>query len=212
MALWDTEWSLYRWLKRPAPIGDNMSGKRKKRAKIDHGQIRSLAVAHIRAHWSHIGTKIEKPQLDAMREGILKSYKSPKGYGKPNVASLKKVIKEVVGSEYRKYKRNAISSRGLNQAPWKVSHPQRVPPYQTAHNEYNPPKAIPKREGGMDIKGLQMRVDHDLMAKEARLSALKAEMGRLEVDIRELTLKANTIEAHLNDPTTLQILGWLNDE
>ena len=64
----------------------------------------------------------------------------------------------------------------------------------------------------MDIKGLQMRVDHDLMAKEARLSALKAEMGRLEVDIRELTLKANTIEAHLNDPTTLQILGWLKEQ
>ena len=193
-----------------------MSGKRKKRAKIDHGQIRSLATAHIRAHWNHIGAKIEKPQVDAMRAGILKSYKSPKGYGRPNVASLKKVIKEVVGSEYRKYKRNAISSREINQAPWKQSRqhpqPQRVPPYETGHYKYDQPKAIPKREGGMDIKGLQMRVDHDLMAKESRLSALKAEMGRLEVDIRELTLKANTIEAHLNDPTTLQILGWLNDE
>lgn len=193
-----------------------MSGKRKKRAKIDHGQIRSLATAHVRAHWNYIGANIEKPQLDAMRAGILKSYKSPKGYGKPNVASLKKVIKEVVGSEYRKYKRNAISSRDINQAPWKVSHQQRDQrgrlPYQTTQNKYDPPKTIPKREGGMDIKGLQMRVDHDLMAKEARLSALKAEMGRLEVDIRELTLKANTIEAHLNDPTTLQILGWLKEQ
>ncbi len=117
-----------------------MSGKRKKRAKIDHEQIRSLATAHIRAHWNHIGAKIEKPQLDAMRAGILKSYKSPKGYGRPNESSLKKVIKDIVGSEYRKYKRNAISSREINQAPWKQSRQQMMQQQQMQQEEETPPQ------------------------------------------------------------------------
>jgi len=176
-----------------------MAGK--KRAKIDHEQIRSLLTTN-----------------NGDQKATLKAYRGKRGVRRPKEQSLKNAIKrmaERMAEERRQTaRRRANKYDPRSHTPSKWDGPQQHHPQGFANSPFLKSAGLSemhKRVTMPQARSLLLKYQDELPQTEKEISALKAALGALEARQKLLRERTASLEDWLNEPTTLEICDWLDE-
>ena len=164
--------------------------QKRKRAKIDHEQIRSLLTTN-----------------NGDQKATLKAYRGRRGVRRPKEQSIKNAIKRMA-------ERMANSAKQKNWVSPQEHH--RRSKYNPRHRPggWIPASEFMKSEKPIrlsDARSLLLKYQNELPRTEKEISALKAALGALEARQKLLRERTATLEDWLNNPSTLEVCDWLDE-
>ena len=177
----------------------------RKRAKIDHEQIRSLLTTN-----------------NGDQKATLKAYRGRRGVRRPKEQSLKNAIKRMAErmAEEAKAKATPMPTRNWGQTPQEHRRRSKYLHYDPRHpQQHRPGGWIPASEFMKsekpirlsDARSLLLKYQNELPRTEKEISALKAALGALEARQKLLRERTATLEDWLNNPSTLEVCDWLDE-
>ena len=194
---------------------------RKKRATIDHDQVRELLVTNHPMDGKRKNLTPSETEILVWRNKVFKAYKGKQGKPRPTAPALKKVIREgakailVKGAvdEMQDFqKREPFNNPiGPGDSPYDSPPASDPPPWVEAAKRAQ--EAAKEAAGSLDsVRTMLGRYEGELRSKEETLVKRSEEIGVLEARIALLRERTIVIQAFLNDPDTVTICDWLKEQ